>query len=76
MNNLDKIPCSKIVNKNGKTYTVNYFGINGHVIEEHHFPLPTKRIIRTFDENGDEVIAKRKEKDISLWKEAVTEGEK
>ena len=39
--------------------------MNGKVYEEHLIPIPTKKIVKTFKEDGTEDIAKRQEIDIT-----------
>ncbi len=69
--NYKEIPCNKIKNltdsitKKVTSYRVKYFGISGQVFEEHRIPIPDKKIIRTFKEDGTEDIAKQVEIDIS-----------
>ncbi len=56
-----EIPCNTIINKNGKSYQVRQFGFAGNVYEDHLIPIPAKKKIRTFNEDGTEDTAKYKE---------------
>jgi len=59
MSKYPEIPCSTILNKNGESYIVRKFGLNGQVFEEELHPIPTQKIIRTMKPDGTEDVSKQ-----------------
>ena len=52
MSSYPEIPCSSVRFIAGKEYNVRRFGLNGVVFEEELHPLPTIKVIKTFNDGG------------------------